>query len=100
MNCMDLFDGVIFGIIDNFVLILGALFGLSVEKHLPRYFQKGVGTVFGAGIGNAISDWMGGAAISISFAWGTLIGCLATLILIPVFVKIKNYSNKKRKSNS
>jgi len=91
---MFLIDGIIFGIIDNAVLIIGALFGLSIEKYLPKYFHKGVGTVFGAGIGNAVSDWLGGVAISMSFAWGALIGCLLALILIPGFVEIKNRWSK------
>ena len=87
---MFISEGIIFGLIDNGVLIIGALFGLSIEKYLPKYFHKGVGTVFGAGIGNAVSDWLGGVAISMSFAWGALIGCLLALILIPGFVEIKN----------
>jgi hypothetical protein len=91
---MFLIDGIIFGIIDNAVLIIGALFGLSIEKYLPKYFHKGVGTVFGAGIGNAVSDWLGGVAISMSFAWGALIGCTLALILIPGFVEIKKYWSK------
>lgn len=86
---MFLIDGIIFGIIDNGVLIIGALFGLSVEKYLPKYFHNGIGTVFGAGIGNAVSDWLGGVAISMSFAFGALIGCILPLIFIPVFVEIK-----------
>ena len=41
---------IIFGIIDNAVMILGALTGVEVEKYLPKQFQKGLGVVFGAGI--------------------------------------------------
>lgn len=84
-----LIEGIIFGIIDNGVMILGALFGLSVEKYLPDYFHRGVGTVFGAGIANAISDWMGGLAVDVGFAFGALIGCLVALIVVPVFVEAK-----------
>lgn len=91
---MFISEGIIFGLIDNGVLIIGALFGLSIEKYLPKYFHKGIGTVFGAGIGNAVSDWLGGVAISMSFAWGTLIGCLLALVLIPGFVEIKNRWSK------
>lgn len=84
-----LIEGIIFGLIDNGVLIVGALFGLSVEKYLPSYFHNGVGTVFGAGIGNAVSDWMGGLAVDFGFAWGALLGCIVALILIPIFVEAK-----------
>ena len=85
-----LVEGIIFGIIDNGVMILGALFGLSIEKYLPEYFHRGVGTVFGAGIANAVSDWLGGIAVTWSFAFGALIGCLIALIVVPVFVELKN----------
>ena len=37
-------DFIIFGIVDNGVMLLGAMTGLSVEKYLPRYFQNGIGT--------------------------------------------------------
>ena len=84
-----LVEGIIFGIIDNGVMILGALFGLSVEKYLPPYFHRGVGTVFGAGIANAISDWLGGLAVDWSFAWGALLGYLIALIVVTVFVELK-----------
>ena len=88
---MMLVEGIIFGIIDNGVMFLGALFGLSVEKYLPPYFHKGVGTVFGAGIANAISDWLGGIAVTWSFAFGALTGCLIALIVVPVFVELKRH---------
>ena len=91
---MHFFDGIIFGIIDNGVLIMGALFGLSIEKYLPKYFHKGIGTVFGAGIGNAVSDFFFFFPIAIDFAWGTFIGCIATLIFIPIFVEIKKIKSK------
>lgn len=78
---MHFFDGIIFGIIDNGVLIIGALFGLSIEKYLPKYFHKGIGTVFGAGIGNAVSDFLGGVPIAIDFAWGAFVH-------VPVLAKL------------
>ena len=51
---------IVFGIIDNLVMIIGAITGCEVEKYLPARFQKGLGAVVGAGIGNATSDWLGG----------------------------------------
>lgn len=84
-----LIEGIVFGIIDNGVMILGALFGLSVEKYLPPYFHRGVGTVFGAGIANAISDWLGGLAVAWSFAWGAFFGCLIALAVVPIFIELK-----------
>lgn len=84
-----LIDGIIFGIIDNGVMILGALFGLNIEKYLPPYFHRGVGTVFGAGIANGISDWLGGIAVDMNFAFGALAGCLLALVLVPMFIEFK-----------
>ncbi len=81
---------IIFGIVDNVIMILGALTGLSFEKYLPSRFQKGLGIVLGAGIGNAISDFLGGA---VSFHWelafGTAIGCIIALIIIPIYERLK-----------
>ena len=77
---------IIFGIVDNAIMILGAMTGLSVEKYLPPAFQKGIGTVVGAGLGNALSDFLGGASTaSWDLATGTALGCLIGLIFIPIF---------------
>ena len=71
-----MFEYIVFGIIDNAVMILGAMTGYEVEKYLPKQLQKGLGAVFGAGIGS----W--------DLAFGTAIGCLIGLIFIPMFVYI------------
>ena len=84
-----LIEGIIFGIIDNGIMILGALFGLGIEKYLPKYFHHGIGVVVGAGIANGVSDLIGGFAVGTGFAFGALIGCLAALILVPIFIEIK-----------
>ena len=39
-------DFIIFGIVDNAIMILGAMTGLSVEKYLLSQFQQGVGKIF------------------------------------------------------
>ncbi len=83
-------QGLIFGIIDNSVLIMGAVFGLSIERFLPKYFHKGWGAVFGAGVGNAISDFMGGVGErNMELAVGTFLGCILALVLIPILKRIK-----------
>ena len=89
-------DFIIFGIVDNAIMILGAMTGLSVEKYLPKAFQKGIGTVMGAGIGNAVSDFMGGASTaSWDLAFGTAIGCIIGLIFIPIFnIVAKKYNDR------
>jgi len=88
------FDYVIFGIVDNGVMLLGAFFGIGLEKYLPRRFQVGLGAIIGAGIGNAVSDFMGGAvSLNWPLAFGTGLGCVMALILIPLFYKFQ----KRRK---
>ena len=40
------FDAVLFGIVDNGVMLIGAFFGLGLEKYLPGRFQVGLGRYF------------------------------------------------------
>mgnify|MGYP004451072939 FL=1 len=81
----QLLDGIIFGLIDNFVLIIGGFTGLEVERWLP-FRTVGVGAVLGAGVGNAVSDFLGGLPLDLAFAIGTFLGCLAGLVFIPVWL--------------
>lgn len=84
-------DYFIFGIVDNGVMLLGALYGLHVEKYFPKTWKRGTGAVIGAGVGNAISDWMGGAAsANWALAFGTFFGCIFALLLIPGLLWLKN----------
>jgi hypothetical protein len=86
---------IIFGIIDNLVMIIGAMTGCEVEKYLPKQFQNGLGTVVGAGLGNATSDWLGGAgAGNLAMANGTALGCIIGLAFIPVILFLKKQINK------
>jgi lipoprotein signal peptidase len=50
------FDAVLFGIVDNGVMLIGAFFGLGLEKYLPGRFQVGLGAIIGAGLGNVQVD--------------------------------------------
>ena len=87
-------DGLLFGFIDNAVLLVGAYTGFEVEKILPKRFQVGVGAIAGAGIGNTVSD----AACALidpalfSMAGGITIGCLIPLLAIPVLAKLRPLS--------
>ena len=85
----EFFDGTIFGVIDNAVLIVGAFTDLEVERYLP-FKTVGIGAVIGAGVGNAVSDLLGGLAIDPVFGLGTFVGCLLGLILIPIFTATKS----------
>jgi len=84
----NLLDGTLFGVIDNAVLIVGAFTGLQVERYLPLK-TVGIGAVIGAGIGNAVSDLLGGLAVDPTFAIGTFAGCILGLVTIPIFERIK-----------
>ena len=85
-----MFDFIIFGIVDNGVMLAGAITGLSVEKYLPAYFHRGIGTIMGAGIANAVSDFAGGAVTaSWDLAFGTAIGCLLALTVVPIYKKFR-----------
>ena len=79
-----MWDGFIFGFVDNAVLIFGAFTGFEIE----RFFKgSGVrGTIFGAAIGNTISDAFG-AILDPSIQpllLGIVIGTLIPILFIPI----------------
>ena len=85
-----MWEYIIFGLVDNGVMIIGALFGLEVEKLLPARFQVGMGAIIGAGIGNACSDFLGGiVACNSQLAVGTGLGCLIALLIIPAIYRYR-----------
>ena len=69
----------------------------SLEKSLSKTNYKittrvkGLSsTLLGAGISNAISDFMGGWCVSWQMAFGTLIGCMAIVVLcLPIIFKLE-----------
>ena len=82
-------DGLIFGFIDNAVLIAGAVTGYEVERFLPRRFRVGVGAIAGAGIGNTVSDALGAVLdpALIDMTGGIVLGCLIPLAAIPFIAR-------------
>ena len=84
-------EGLIFGIIDNGVMLIGAVLGL---KFLPC--RKGfINGLIGAGLGNALSDFLAGIGEGgLRFAFGTLIGCLIVMLFIPIIRWIKHNGGK------
>ena len=94
-----------FGIVDNGILIGGAILGFSIEdlinnwlEHVLRNKQyklttrvKGLsGALLGAGIGNAVSDFFGGWCVGWQMAFGTFIGCMLVVILaLPIIFKLE-----------
>ena len=87
---------IVFGIIDNAVMLSGALFGISVEKRFPKKLQNGfLGATVGAGLGNTFSDFLGGlGATNMELAFWSAIGCILALIIIPIYTIIKHYDEK------
>jgi hypothetical protein len=85
-----LIDFIIFGIVDNAVMIIGAFTGLEVEKYLPERFRLGhLMAIVGAGLGNTFSDFLGGlASLNYPLAIGSGLGCVLALGLIPLFNRL------------
>ncbi len=85
---IDLMPGLVFGFIDNGILIFGAATGIGME----RYFRKGsgmVGGLWGSGIGNTVSDFLGsvGDPTMHHMILGIVLGCLIPLLFIPMVQK-------------
>ena len=87
---------IIFGFIDNGVMLCGALFGISIERKFSKKLQTGfLGATLGAGLGNTFSDFLGGlGATNLELAFGSAIGCLVALILIPLYLTFKMKGKK------
>ena len=88
-------DGIIFGLVDNGILVAGAYRGLEIDKFLTG--KGAIGAVIGGAVGNTVSDaagayldpTMSGALI------GIVIGCILGALLIPIIEFIK-YKRKIR----
>ena len=79
MDWKYFYDFVIFGIVDNGVMLIGAFFGLGLEKYLPSKLQVGLGAVIGAGIG---IGRIGGSALEAMARQPELTGKIQTVMLI------------------
>ena len=93
-----------FGIIDNGVLIGGAILGFSLEDIINLSLDKALcqtkyvistrikglsSTLLGAGVSNAISDFLGGWCVSWQMAFGTFFGCMLVVIMgLPLIFKL------------
>ena len=81
-------EGVWFGFVDNGILVFITLFGVNIERRLGG---KGVyGALFGALIGNALSD-LAAAVIDPAtrdIAAGIFAGCIYVVILAYIYVKV------------
>jgi hypothetical protein len=74
-----------FGVIDNSVLVLAAMFGLSLEDWIAeKVGVPGYGVLVGATVGNAVSDGLAGIPEGRDAAFGYFTGAL--LPVIPIVV--------------
>ena len=106
---MILPDGFIFGFFDNFILILGAYFGVTVEYRLHRLTHdykfarklrdflkknsKGViGGLIGAGLSHVVSNGLGAFLDPTlnHMVLGIAIGTLVPVLFIPLIDKYKS----------
>ena len=84
-----LFEGDIFGVVDNGILAVMTIFGIDLEK---RFFGgSGVmGGLFGALIGNAISDLLAALIDPSTFhlAKGIFAGCMYVTVIVYIYLKL------------
>ena len=86
-----LFDGEIFGLIDNGILFLLAILGINLDKKLGGSGLNGA--LFGSLLGNTISDLVGaiGDPILRANALGITVGCLEVVVVALLYVTIRNW---------
>ena len=79
-------DGLIFGLVDNGVLLLSIYTGIGIERWFSKDNTSFIGGVVGAGIGNTFSDTIGASLdpTLVNSVTGITIGCLIPLFLIPI----------------
>ena len=85
-------NGLIFGFVDNSLLLIGAYTGVSIEKFLNKQSSWVLGVVVGATIGNTISDGVGALidpTMNGMFV-GIVIGTLIPVFFIPLIERIRN----------
>jgi hypothetical protein len=93
-------DGLIFGLVDNGVVLAGMYAGVDIEgwvaKNLGKKSNPLLGAVIGATGFNAISD---GAAAALDPAMhgmtlGVMLGCVIIMFAIPVIEKFRGRKNE------
>ena len=84
-----LFEGDIFGVVDNGILAVITIFGIDLEK---RFFGGSgvIGGLFGALIGNAISDLLAAVIDPAArhLAIGVFAGCMYVTVIVFLYLRI------------
>jgi len=84
-------DGLIFGIVDNGILLLCMYTGISIDKYVEGKTRGLLGAVIGGTLGNTLSDTIG-ALIDPTMrtaVMGITLGCLIPILFIPIIEKIR-----------
>jgi len=85
-------DGMLFGLVDNGVLLLGAYAGFDLGERLGEGRGR-IGAILGALVGNTVSDGLGALvdpALS-GMALGVVVGCMLPLIAVPIIEGVKKW---------
>lgn len=82
-------EALLFGLIDNGVLVIGMLLGVEFGEYLlpKRWRSRAAGAAMGGFLGNAVSDGFAGLAISLGFSVGVAIGCFIPGIFMPLVIR-------------
>ena len=84
-----LFEGDIFGVVDNGILAVITIFGIDLEK---KFFGGSgvIGGLFGALIGNAISDLLAAVIDPAArhLAIGVFAGCMYVTVIVFLYLRI------------
>lgn len=83
-----MFEGLVFGIVDNGVLALCSLWGIDIDQKLSG---KGVnGALYGALLGNALSDFIGGVMdFSLLVSFNIAVGCLIVIPVVNIWLRFQ-----------
>ena len=79
-------SGLIFGLVDNGVLLLCTYMGISIDQWIEGKSKGLLGAVLGATIGNTISDTIGAIMDPTmrTAVMGITLGCLIPIAFIPI----------------
>jgi len=90
-------EGLIFGLVDNGLVVLGGYLGVDIEDRIANKFNREanpvLGAVIGAGVTNLFSDAMGcllDPAMT-SMVYGVMLGCLLPLLCIPFIERARTW---------
>ena len=92
-------DGLIFGLVDNGLVLVGTYCGVNIDGWLSKKMGKKTNPVLGAVVGgtgtNLISD-AGGCWLDPTMQGmllGVAVGCLIPMLLIPLIERLRNNLN-------